>query len=190
MNQNILINNLIKVKNKENEMVKNIFLVISGVFFIALMSQVRIPLPFTVVPITGQTFAVMLIGLTYGKKLGVSTLLSYITAGIIGFPVFAGFTSGFPFNSASGGFIIGFLFAAYICGYFADKGWTKSYSKLILVLFLAHFILYLFGLIQLSLFFPTKNVFIIGLVPFIPGDVIKMILMIGIFPTAWKFIKK
>ncbi|MDO5089348.1 MAG: biotin transporter BioY [Leptotrichiaceae bacterium] len=190
MNQNILINNLIKVKNKENETVKNIFLVIGGVFFIALMSQVKIPLPFTVVPITGQTFAVMLIGLTYGKKLGVSTLLSYITAGTVGLPVFTGFSSGFPFTSPSGGFIIGFLFAAYICGYFADKGWTKSYTKLILVLLLAHSVLYLFGLVQLSLFFPNKNIFIIGLIPFIPGDIIKMILMMGILPAAWKFVKE
>ena len=89
MNQNLLINNLITVENKNQEMLKNILLILSGTIFLALMSQLTIPLPFTPVPITGQTFAVMFIGLVYGKKLGSSTLLTYIAAGSAGLPVFA-----------------------------------------------------------------------------------------------------
>ena len=76
MNQNLLINNLIRVENKNQAILKNIILVLSGTIFLALMSQLTIPLPFTPVPITGQTFAVMFIGLVYGKKLGSSTLLT------------------------------------------------------------------------------------------------------------------
>ena len=188
MNQNILINNLVKVKNKEYELAKNIFLVLSGTIFIALMSQLTIPLPY--VPITGQTLAVMLIGLAYGRKLGTSTLLSYITAGSVGLPVFANFKSGLPFLFPSGGYVIGFLFAAMICGYFADKGWTKSYVKLIPVLVLAHFVLYFFGLIQLAIFLPGKDILAIGLIPFIIGDIIKIVLMNLLIQFVWKFLKE
>ena len=190
MNQNLLINNLITVENKNQEMLKNILLILSGTIFLALMSQLTIPLPFTPVPITGQTFAVMFIGLVYGKKLGSSTLLTYIAAGSAGLPVFAGFSGGLPFFTPSGGYIIGFFFAALICGYFADKGWTKSPVKLISVLIIAHAVLYFFGLLQLNIFLPNKNIFAIGLYPFIAGDVIKMMILSALLPTVWKFTEK
>ena len=190
MNQNLLINNLIRVENKNQAMLKNILLVLSGTIFLALMSQLTIPLPFTPVPITGQTFAVMFIGLVYGRKLGSSTVLSYIAAGSAGLPVFAGFSGGLPFFTPSGGYIIGFFFAALICGYFADKGWTKSPVKLIAVLIIAHAVLYFFGLLQLNIFLPNKNVFAIGLYPFIAGDVIKMMILSALLPTVWKFTEK
>ena len=190
MNQNLLINNLITVENKNQEMLKNILLILSGTIFLALMSQLTIPLPFTPVPITGQTFAVMFIGLVYGKKLGSSTLLTYIAAGSAGLPVFAGFSGKLPFFTPSGGYIIGFFFAALVCGYFADKGWTKSPVKLISALIIAHAVLYFFGLLQLNIFLPNKNVFAIGLYPFIAGDVIKMIILSALLPTVWKFTEK
>ena len=94
------------------------------------------------------------------------------------------------FFTPSGGYIIGFFFAALICGYFADKGWTKSPVKLISLLVAAHAVLYFFGLLQLSVFLPNKNVFVIGLYPFIAGDVIKMMILSALLPTAWKFFKK
>ncbi len=188
MNQNSLINSLIKVENKNQELLKNIFLILSGTLFLALMSQLTIPLPY--VPITGQTFAVMLIGLVYGRKLGSYTLLSYIAAGSAGIPVFANFKSGIPFLFPSGGFIIGFFFAALICGYFADRGWTKSPFRLALVLLMAHFVLYLFGLMQLWIFFPQKDILKIGLIPFISGDILKMVLLSALLPAVWKFTKE
>ena len=190
MNQNLLINNLIRVESKNQAMLKNILLILSGTIFLALMSQLTIPLPFTPVPITGQTFAVMLIGLVYGKKLGSSTVITYIAAGSAGLPIFAGFSGGLPFFTPSGGYIIGFFFAALICGYFADKGWTKYPVKLIAVLIIAHTVLYFFGLLQLNIFLPNKNVFAIGLYPFIAGDVIKMMILSALLPTVWKFTEK
>ncbi|MBP7101131.1 MAG: biotin transporter BioY, partial [Leptotrichiaceae bacterium] len=78
MKSNLLINNLIKTENKNQTIVKNVSLVIFGTIFMSLMAQLKIVLPFTPVPITGGTFAVMLIGLLYGKKLAPATLLSYI----------------------------------------------------------------------------------------------------------------
>ena len=84
----------------------------------------------------------------------------------------------------------GYFFAALVCGYFADKGWTKSYFRTVLILFFANIILYAFGLFQLSFFIGNKNIFMAGLYPFIPGDIIKMALVTIILPTAWKFTRE
>lgn len=189
MKQKSLIYNIVKTENKNFNILQTIFLILSGTIFLSLMAQLKIVLPFTPIPITGGTFAVLLLGLSYGKKLAPATLLTYIAAGTLGLPVFANFKSGSLF-SASGGYIIGYLVAAIICGYFADKGWTKSYIKTIFVLILATIAIYVFGLIQLSIFVPNKNVFVIGLYPFIPGDIIKMLAVTLLLPTTWKFINK
>ena len=173
MNQNLLINNLIKAENKNQELLKNILLVLSGTIFLALMSQLSITLPFTPVPITGQTFAVMFIGLVYGRKLGSATVLHILRQVLQDFQFLQDFQEDLTFFTPSGGYIIGFFFAVLVCGYFADKGWTKSPVKLISLLIAAHAALYFFGLLQLSVFLPIKNVFAIGLYPFIAGDVIK-----------------
>ena len=189
MNQKTLISTLTGTRSGEQEIVKNIFLIVSGTVFIALMANIKIVLPFTPVPITGGTFAIMLVGLTYGKKLAPATLLAYIIAGSAGLPVFAGFKGGLTVFSPSGGYIIGYFFAALICGYFADRGWTESYSKTVIVLLLANIALYTFGLFQLSFFIGDKNVFMAGLYPFIPGDIIKMALVTLILPTIWKSVR-
>ena len=190
MNQKTLINALIQAKSKEQVIMKNIFLILSGTLFIALVANLKIVLPFTPIPITGGTFAIILVGLTYGKKLAPATLLSYIVAGSVGLPVFAGYRGGIPFFSPSGGYLIGYFFAALICGYFADKGWTKSYYKTIFVIILANIAIYTFGLIQLSFFIGNKNVFMAGLYPFIPGDIIKMTMVTLILPTIWKLVRE
>ncbi|MBP6125799.1 MAG: biotin transporter BioY [Leptotrichiaceae bacterium] len=189
MKSNLLINNLIKTENKNQTIVKNVSLVIFGTIFMSLMAQLKIVLPFTPVPITGGTFAVMLIGLLYGKKLAPATLLSYIVAGTIGLPVFAGFKSGLILFSPTGGYVIGYFLAALMCGYFADKGYTKSYIKTIIILLLASVVIYFFGLIQLSFFVGNKNVFMVGLVPFIPGDLIKITFVTLLLPSIWKISK-
>ena len=189
MNQKTLISTLTGTGSGEQEIVKNIFLIVSGTVFIALMANIKIVLPFTPVPITGGTFAIMLVGLTYGKKLAPATLLAYIIAGSAGLPVFAGFKGGLTVFSPSGGYIIGYFFAALICGYFADRGWTESYLKTVIVLLLANIVLYTFGLFQLSFFIGDKNVFMAGLYPFIPGDIIKMALVTLILPTIWKSVR-
>ena len=190
MNQKTLISTLTGTGSGEQEIVKNIFLIVSGTVFIALMANIKIVLPFTPVPITGGTFAIMLVGLTYGKKLAPATLLAYIIAGSAGLPVFAGFKGGLTVFSPSGGYIIGYFFAALICGYFADRGWTESYLKTVIVLLLANIVLYTFGLFQLSFFIGDKNVFMAGLYPFIPGDIIKMALVTLILPTIWKSVRE
>ena len=187
MKQNIL-NDVIKIKTKEKEFFKSIFFVLSGVIFLSIMSQLIIPLYFTPVPISLGSFGVMLIALLYGRKLGTATVLSYVVAGSLGAPVFAGFKAGSLF-SPTGGYILGYIAAALILGFLSDKGIAKSYVKTFLSLLLASAVILVLGALVLILFVPSKNIFMIGVLPFLPGDMLKVVAAALLFPRLWKFIK-
>ena len=189
MKQNTLISNIVNFETKEKETLKNILLVLGGVAFLSLMSQVIIPLPFTPVPISLGTFGVTLMALLYGRKLGTATILSYVAAGSLGAPIFAGFKSGSLF-SPTGGYILGYIVATIILGYLSDKGVTKSYIKTFLSLLLSSAIILTLGSIVLSIFVPGKNVFMVGVLPFLPGDAIKSTTITLLLPTLWKVIGK
>ena len=187
MKQNIL-NNVIKIKTKEKEFLKSIFFVLSGVILLSIMSQLIIPLYFTPVPISLGSFGVILIALLYGRKLGTATVLSYVVAGSLGAPVFAGFKAGSLF-SPTGGYILGYIAAALILGFLSDKGIAKSYVKTFLSLLLASAVILVLGALVLILFVPSKNIFMIGVLPFLPGDMLKVVAATLLFPRLWKFIK-
>ena len=189
MKQNTLISNIVKIEAKEKETFKNILLVLGGVAFLSIMSQIMIPLPYTPVPITLGTFGVTLMALLYGRKLGTATILSYVVAGSLGAPIFAGGKAGSLF-SPTGGYILGYIIAVVILGYLADKGVTKSYVKTILSLLLSSAIILTLGALVLSLFMPGKNAFMIGVLPFLPGDALKSTTVTLLLPTLWKFIPK
>ena len=189
MKQNTLISNIVKIEAKEKETFKNILLVLGGVAFLSIMSQVLIPLPYTPVPISLGTFGVTLMALLYGRKLGTATILSYVAAGSLGAPIFAGGKAGSLF-SPTGGYILGYIVATIILGYLADRGITKSYVKTILSLMLSSAIILTLGALVLSLFMPGKNAFMIGVLPFLPGDALKSTTVTLLLPTLWKFIPK
>lgn len=189
MKQNTLISNIVKIEAKEKETFKNILLVLGGVAFLSIMSQVLIPLPYTPVPISLGTFGVTLMALLYGRKLGTATILSYVAAGSLGAPIFAGGKAGSLF-SPTGGYILGYIAATIILGYLADRGVTKSYVKTILSLILSSAIILTLGSLVLSLFVPGKNAFMIGVLPFLPGDALKSTTTTLLLPTLWKFIPK
>lgn len=189
MKQNTLISNIIKIETKEKETFKNILLVLGGVAFLSIMSQILIPLPYTPVPISLGTFGVTLMALLYGRKLGTATILSYVAAGSLGAPIFAGGKAGSLF-SPTGGYILGYIVATIILGYLADRGVTKSYVKTILSLILSSAIILTLGSLVLSLFVPGKNAFMIGVLPFLPGDALKSTTVTLLLPTLWKFIPK
>lgn len=189
MKQNTLISNIVKIEAKEKETFKNILLVLGGVAFLSIMSQVLIPLPYTPVPISLGTFGVTLMALLYGRKLGTATILSYVAAGSLGAPIFAGGKAGSLF-SPTGGYILGYIVATIILGYLADRGVTKSYVKTILSLILSSAIILTLGSLVLSLFVPGKNAFMIGVLPFLPGDALKSTTTTLLLPTLWKFIPR
>jgi biotin transport system substrate-specific component len=185
MQQGALATEIYLLKGKKLAGLENIILPIIGVIFLSLVSQISIRLPFTPVPLTGQTFGVLAIGLLFGKKLGIYATGAYILLGTIGLPIFGGGSSGLFFLTPSGGYIIGFFFAVVLCGYLSEKGWSESYVKTLISMLLAESIIYLFGLVHLYSFV-KNNVFEFGLYPFIFTDLIKIFLVTLILPNTWK----
>ncbi len=139
------------------------------------------------VPITGQTFAVLLSGAVLGSKRGTASMLVYLGAGVVGLPVFApeGAIAG-----ASRGYLIGFVLAAAIVGYLVERGWGRNPLKLLAAMFMGEVAIYAVGLPWLALYVPGNKVLEWGLTPFIPGDVIKMVMAALAVPTAWAGIGK
>ncbi len=158
-------------------------------FFMAcitgIMAQVVIPLPWTPVPITAQTFAVLMAGVVLGRWWGGISMLMYLAVGLLGVPWFAGLTSGYTaILGATGGYLIGFILAAIFLGYLTDKySQSRNFKPMMGLMLLANFsLIYIPGLLGLGLWiymvkgsFPTVLTLIsMGLLPFIFGDLIKI----------------
>ena len=105
-------------------------LVLAGSMLLAASAQFKMVIPFSPVPVTGQTLVVLMIGLAYGSRLGAVTVLAYIFAGLRGLPVFAGGTSGWVVMAGpSGGYLVGFLAAVFVMGLLAERGWGAIYCR-------------------------------------------------------------
>jgi biotin transport system substrate-specific component len=156
---------------------------------IALCSQVAIPL--YPVPVTGQTFAVLLTGIVLGSNRALVALMLYVFEGALGLPVFApGSTIGVArLLGPTGGYILGFAAAAFFLGYLSEKGWDRSFYRLLTAMLAALAVIYVFGLVRLSAFVPAGKLLLVGLLPFIPGEIIKVILVSLSLPWVWKIIK-
>lgn len=154
--------------------------------FVGLMAQVRIPLPWTPVPITGQTFAVLLAGVLLGRWWGGASLAIYAVLGAIGLPWFAGWAGGAGvLIGPTGGYIIGFILAALFLGHFTDR-YIRSrsfFSMLGLMLFANFVLIYIPGLIQLHFWLSLvkgeavtlSQLLMMGAVPFVPGGITKAV---------------
>lgn len=143
-----------------------------GAALIAVLSQITIPLPFTPVPITGQTFGVTLLALLCGRKLGTGIVVTYLLAGAVGLPVFAGAQAGLVVGPTMG-YLVGMLLAAVVMGSLSDRGWTKSFGKSIAAACMGSLLVFGCGLTVLAFFIPTNMLLMAGLVPFLPGLLIK-----------------
>lgn len=179
---------------------RTILLAVLGSVIVALAAQVSVPmLP---VPMTLQTLAVLAVGGAYGAKLGAGTLALYALEGAVGLPVFANFQAGLFLPTgeiiATGGYIIGFIVAAGLVGYLVEKGWGVRVLKLCAAMLLGAAVLYIPGLLWLVGWLGvmkgmdvTSAVTIAmtsGLLPFIPGDIIKAVLAALAFPAAFSLL--
>jgi len=165
---------------------RDITLVIAFAIITAAFARISIPLPFTPVPITGQTFAVLLTGALLGSRRGAITMALYLIAGFW-LPLYSGGTSGIFWTLASGGYLLGFVPAAFVVGYLSERGWDRG-PKVILAMIIGNAFIYIPGLMQLSLFVPDGKTLSLGLYPFIPGDIIKLLLVSLILPSSWKIL--
>ncbi|MFH1374198.1 MAG: biotin transporter BioY [bacterium] len=152
-------------------------------------SYLVINLPFSPVPITGQTFGVLLIAMALGRVRGMAVVLAYILEGAMGLPVFAGGRAGLPvLLGPTGGYLIGFAAAAWVIGSLADRGWDRKYFSSLAAMLIGTGIIFTCGLAQLSLFVPINGLLVTGLYPFLPGAAIKIALASVLLPSVWKFI--
>ena len=162
---------------------RDIGLVVGFALVTALFAQFSIKLGFTPVPITGQTLAVLLTGAALGSRRGAAAMAVYLVAGA-GLPFFAGGASGLVWLLPSGGYIIGFIPAAFVVGYLAERGWDRK-PWILVAMLLGNVVLYIPGLLQLSFFVPEGKTLEFGLYPFILGDLIKLYVASVALPAAW-----
>ncbi len=163
-----------------------------GAGLVAAAAQVSIPLPFTPVPITGQTFAVLLVGSSLGAIDGAASLGLYLLAGIAGAPVYADGANGWNVVSgATGGYLVGFIAAAALTGALAKFSWDRRFSSSVASMLSGNVVIYLFGLSWLAIRLHTglEKTLELGLYPFVVGDLLKLYLAAALLPTAWRLVR-
>lgn len=169
----------------------NIGLVLAGALLMTGLSQVAVPLPFTPVPITGQTLGVLLVGSGLGWKRGVASMLLFLSAGAVGLPVFAQGEGGIHvllLGNATGGYLWGFAFAALVLGRIAERGWGRSLRSSIAAMLIGQIVIYLCGVpwLAATLGVSASRALELGLYPFVVGDVLKILVAATSLPLAWK----
>lgn len=180
---------LLKPADQNRVWLYNLALIVGGSILIALCAQIAIPLPFSPVPITGQSFAITLIGALLGSRRGSLAVLTYIAEGLSGLPVFAGGTSGLTrLLGPTGGYLIGFVAAAYLIGWLAERGWDRQLGKNLLAMTLGNLVIFAVGVPWLAIFTGWDKVMALGFYPFILGTIIKIGLAAALLPIGWKLI--
>lgn len=144
----------------------------AGVLLLTILAQIYIPLPWTQVPITGQTFGVAFLALTAGRKYAVSMVAAYLGLGWLGLPIFAQAMHGFVLGPTLG-YLIGMVFAAALVGWLADLGWTREFGSALLAAYMGTAVIFSCGLFVLSYFVPSEALLGAGLYPFLIGDLLK-----------------
>jgi biotin transport system substrate-specific component len=171
--------------------VGDVVLVLAGVLLTTLSAQVQIAT--SPVPFTFQTFAVLVIGATYGASRGAITMGSYAIVGLLGLPVFADWSAGPQvIFGATGGFIIGFIFAAALTGRLAELNWSSHYSKMFASFALGSVVIYSLGIPVLAMTAFGSDLLAAAtyMLPYLLWDAVKALLATALIPTAWLIVKK
>jgi biotin transport system substrate-specific component len=167
-------------------LIRDALLVAGAACLVGLLAQLSVHLSFTPVPITGQTFGVLLSGTALGLRRGVAAMALYAVAGVAGVPWFAGHAHGYV--GASFGYIVGFVLCAGLCGYLAQRGADRLILKNVPAMVAGEIVIYLCGVtwLALSLHVGASEAISLGFVPFVAGDAIKAALAALVLPAAWK----
>lgn len=166
-------------------------LVLSGSLIVAVLAQIRIPLPFTPVPLTGQTLGVLLVAAVLGRSRGAVSLALYLLAGLLGLPVFAGGPLGLArLLGPTGGYLVGFIAAAILVGYLAERGLDRDWKRVSVMYSIGMAVIYVFGLGWLAHFTGVQNAFTAGLLPFLPGDLLKAVCAASLLPVARRLVDR
>jgi len=166
-------------------------LVVAGSVLTALAAHVSIPLPFTPVPITGQTFAVLLMGAALGSRRRAASMALYVAQGLAGLPVFAGGKAGLAvLLGPTGGYLIGFIAAAFVTGWLAERGLNRRPLTTALAMVLGNLVISLHGVSWLAVFVGISKARLLGMIPFLPGDLLKILLATAALPGAWWIVQR
>ena len=168
---------------------RSLALVIAFSLLTALAAQVVIPLP--LVPITGQTFAVLLTGALLGSRLGALAMIAYLVEGASGLPFFSAGRGGFQhLLGPTAGYLWSFPVAAFVVGLLAERGWDKRYLSAAAAMFLGSLVILLSGWAWLARFMPASVALYEGVTRFLVGDVVKIALAAAVLPSGWALLRR
>lgn len=172
--------------------VRNVAAVVVGSILLTLAAKASIP--FYPVPMTLQTLVVLALGMVLGPRLGAAAVIAYLAQGAMGLPVFAGTPEkgiGLAYMlGTTGGYLLGFVVAAYATGLLAERQWDRSFVTTVAAMFVGNVIIYAFGLVWLgSIVGWDKPVLAWGMTPFLLGDLAKILIAAAVLPTLWKLFK-
>ena len=180
---------LLRPAERPGALLYDLVLTIGGSLLVALLAQFSINLPFSPVPITGQTLGVLLVGALLGWKRGAAAMLAYIAEGAAGLPFFAGGTAGIgKLVGPTGGYLAGFVAAAAIVGWLAERGWDRRVPTTALAMVTGNLAIYLLGVTWLAAFVGVDKAPALGLIPFIPGDLAKIAVAMILLPSGWRLL--
>ena len=167
---------------------KDATLVLAGAALTAICSQIAIP--WIPVPFTLQTFAVLLCGLVLGSRRGMLSQIAFVGGGVAGLPVFQGFAGGYAHLAGpTGGYLIGFVLAAGLVGLLAERGWDRKFAFAALVMVAGTAVVLAFGWAWLGFYVGWSKALWVGVLPFLPGEAVKIAAVTLALPSAWRFVR-
>ncbi len=178
----------IRVGERLNARVRDVALVAAGALLVYLTARVAFPVPGSPVPITGQTFGVLLVGGALGFRRGLIAVALYVVLGVVGLPFFAEGKGGLTVIwGATGGYLVGFAVAGALVGRLAELGWDRRLGGALGAMMLGNVVIYAVGLPWLKVVtgMSVQDTVANGLSPFLVGDVLKLVLAAVLFPAAW-----
>ncbi len=169
--------------------------VLLGLVGVALLwASAKLQIPFWPVPMTMQTYVVLVLGMAYGMRLGTLTVLAYLAAGALGAPVFAGTPEkglGLPYMlGPTGGYLVGFVAAAALSGWLAERGFDRSFLRTAIAMTAGHALIFAFGLAWLASLIGWEKAYTAGLAPFWAATALKTALGVLTLPTAWTLMRR
>ncbi|WP_019869799.1 biotin transporter BioY [Salinispora oceanensis] len=169
---------------------REVALVVGGAAVVGAAAQVSVTIPGSPVPVTGQTFAVLLAGTALGSARGVASMLFYVVAGVLGVPWFADGAHGWP--AATMGYLLGFVLAAAVVGRLAAVGADRRPGRMFGLMVLGNLVIYAVGVpwLMVATGVDVPAALLLGLVPFLAGDLLKALLAAGLLPGSWRLVRR
>lgn len=191
MNASITIPSVITERIIRSRAALNVLMVVAASAIIAVAAQIAISIPFSPVPLTLQPIAVLLVGVTLGSRRGAAAAALYLFEGIVGLPVFAQAHGGAMWLvAATGGYLLSYPAAAFVAGWFSERGWGSTTLRAVAGMLAALTVIYAGGFSWLSMLAGPRAAFTMGIVPFVVADFVKVALAAALLPELQKLISK